>query len=168
MFFSLNNVISFHTLAIQVYVCFGSELTIVSGRPGFVAECCDNTDLFLRRLCYPTKKNNNLLPYKPCKQTTTPHTLTQQVDRKSLDPTFAYVQVTFVQPYFSEDERAHKVTYFEKQHNVRNFCYETPFTPAGKARGSIDQQWKRKTICTSQFCILCAKTFAKISERVRP
>lgn len=87
-----------------------------------------------------------------------------KVDRKSLDPTFAYVQVTFVQPYFSEDERAHKVTYFEKQHNVRNFCYETPFTPAGKARGSIDQQWKRKTICTTSYAFPYIKKRIEISS----
>lgn len=83
-----------------------------------------------------------------------------KVNRKTLDENMAYAQVTFVQPYFDDQEIQHKLTYFERQHNVRNFCFETPFTPSGKARGDIDQQWKRKTICTTSH------TFPYIKKRI--
>uniref|UniRef100_H2YGG2 DOCKER domain-containing protein n=1 Tax=Ciona savignyi TaxID=51511 RepID=H2YGG2_CIOSA len=72
-----------------------------------------------------------------------------KVNRKELDPKLAYIQVTYVQPYFDEQEREQRTTYFEQQHNVRNFVFETPFTPGGRARGDIEEQWKRKTILTT-------------------
>ncbi|XP_076805731.1 dedicator of cytokinesis protein 9-like isoform X3 [Clavelina lepadiformis] len=83
-----------------------------------------------------------------------------KVNRKELDPKFAYIQVTYVQPYFDEHEREQRRTYFEQQHNVRNFLFETPFTPRGRARGDIDEQWKRKTILTTSH------SFPYITKRI--
>lgn len=76
-----------------------------------------------------------------------------QVNRKDLDPKYAYIQVTYVQPYFDEQELEHRRTKFERSHNVRHFVFETPFTPGGKARGNIEDQWKRKTILSSKKLI---------------
>lgn len=72
------------------------------------------------------------------------------MNRKDLDPKIAYVQVTYVNPYFDEHEQEQRKTKFERSHNIRNFVFETPFTPGGKARGDIEEQWKRKTILTSK------------------
>jgi len=85
-----------------------------------------------------------------------------KVDRKKLDVDRAYIQVTFVYPYFDEMEQEHRVTGFERHHNIKHFCFETPFTPGGKARGEVDEQWKRKTICTSKsedHCDVTASRF---------
>lgn len=74
-----------------------------------------------------------------------------QVVVSELDPKLAYVQVTHVTPYFEEDELADRRTDFERNHNVSRFAYETPFTKAGKARGEVAEQWKRRTVLTSRW-----------------
>ena len=61
-----------------------------------------------------------------------------------------YVQVTFVEPYFDEDELKQRVTNFERENNIRRFVFETPFTLSGKAHGSLSEQHKRKSILTSK------------------
>lgn len=76
----------------------------------------------------------------------------QQVDPNELDPKLAYIQVTHVTPYFCKDELEARQTEFEQNHDIDSFMYETPFTKNGTARGSIDDQWKRRTILTSKCC----------------
>lgn len=66
-----------------------------------------------------------------------------------MDPKLAYIQVTHVIPYFCKDESETRQTEFEQNHDVDTFSYETPFTKNGTARGSIEDQWKRRTILTS-------------------
>lgn len=73
-----------------------------------------------------------------------------QVDANGLDPKLAYIQVTHVIPYFCKDEAETRQTEFEQNHDVDTFSYETPFTKNGTARGSIEDQWKRRTILTSK------------------
>lgn len=75
------------------------------------------------------------------------------VDISELDPKIAYIQVTHVIPYFEKHELEVRQTEFEQNHNVSCFMFETPFTKEGKARGSPEDQWKRRTILTST--ILC-------------
>ncbi|XP_055550317.1 dedicator of cytokinesis protein 9 isoform X3 [Wyeomyia smithii] len=72
------------------------------------------------------------------------------VDVTSLDPKLAYIQVTHVTPYFCKDELEIRQTEFEQNHDVDTFMYETPFTPNGGARGSVEDQWKRRNILTTQ------------------
>jgi len=85
-----------------------------------------------------------------------------------LDPSKAYLQITFVEPYFTEEELKTRTTMFERnsqigtQHlflssNARyltaavdTFFYETPYTKDGKAHGGVDVQWKRKTILKTE------------------
>ncbi len=73
-----------------------------------------------------------------------------QVNPKDLDPRFAYIQVTYVVPYFNEKEQQEKKTDFERHHNISRFVFETPFTLSGKKHGDVEEQCKRKTILTSK------------------
>lgn len=73
------------------------------------------------------------------------------IDVTELDPKIAYIQVTHVTPYFEKFELEIRQTEFEQNHNVSCFMFETPFTKEGKARGSPEEQWKRRTILTSML-----------------
>ncbi|XP_051923810.1 dedicator of cytokinesis protein 11 isoform X2 [Hippocampus zosterae] len=83
-----------------------------------------------------------------------------KVNPKELDPKFAYVQVTFVKPYFEEKEAPEKKTDFEKCHNINRFVFETPYTLSGKKHGGVEEQCKRKTVLTT------ANTFPYVKKRV--
>lgn len=74
-----------------------------------------------------------------------------QVNPGELDQKFAYIQVTHVTPYFEEKELQKRITEFERNNNIKRFMFETPFTKAGKARGEIHEQFKRRTILISEF-----------------
>lgn len=74
-----------------------------------------------------------------------------QVNPKDLDPKFAYVQVTFVKPYFEEKEVPDKKTDFEKCHNINRFVFETPYTLTGKKHGGVEEQCKRRSVLTSMW-----------------
>lgn len=80
-----------------------------------------------------------------------------QVNPKDLDPKFAYIQVTYVVPYFDEKEQQEKRTDFERHHNINRFVFETPFTLSGKKHGDVEEQCKRRTILTSRsfYCWFC-------------
>lgn len=73
-----------------------------------------------------------------------------QVDPNALDPKLAYIQVTHVIPFFSKEELDQRLNEFEQNHDVDTFMYETPFTKSGAARGSVEEQWKRKTVIKSK------------------
>lgn len=73
---------------------------------------------------------------------------------KDLDAKFAYIQVTFVKPYFDEKELAERTTDFEKCHNINRFVFETPYTLTGKKHGGVEEQCKRRTILTSKSILL--------------
>ncbi|XP_062142362.1 LOW QUALITY PROTEIN: dedicator of cytokinesis protein 9 [Drosophila sulfurigaster albostrigata] len=68
-----------------------------------------------------------------------------------LDTKLAYIQVTHVIPFFSKDELDQRLNEFEQNHDVDTFMYETPFTQSGAARGSVEEQWKRKTVIKTQY-----------------
>lgn len=74
-----------------------------------------------------------------------------QVNPKDLDSRFAYIQVTYVVPYFDEKEQQEKKTDFERNHNINRFVFETPFTLSGKKHGDVEEQCKRRTILTSEL-----------------
>ena len=73
-----------------------------------------------------------------------------QVNPAELDQKFAYIQVTHVTPYFEEKELQKRITEFERNNNIKRFMFETPFTKAGKARGEIHEQFKRRTVLISK------------------
>ncbi|XP_037912923.1 dedicator of cytokinesis protein 9 isoform X4 [Hermetia illucens] len=73
------------------------------------------------------------------------------VNVNDLDPKLAYIQVTHVIPYFTKDELSFRQNEFEQNHDIDTFVYQTPFTKNGAARGNVEDQWKRKTIITTQY-----------------
>ncbi|KAF0039043.1 hypothetical protein F2P81_009527 [Scophthalmus maximus] len=83
-----------------------------------------------------------------------------KVNPKDLDHKFAYVQVTFVKPYFEEKEVPEKKTDFEKCHNICRFVFETPYTLSGKKHGGVEEQCKRRTVLST------AHTFPYVKKRV--
>ncbi|XP_078067365.1 LOW QUALITY PROTEIN: dedicator of cytokinesis protein 11-like [Mustelus asterias] len=72
-----------------------------------------------------------------------------KVNAKNLDQKFAYIQVTFVNPYFDEKELSERKTHFERNHNITRFVFETPYTHSGKKQGGVEEQCKRRTILTT-------------------
>lgn len=88
--------------------------------------------------------------WMPWKQTMTLLFATvPQVNPKDLDPKYAYIQVTYVTPFFEEKEAEERRTDFEMHHNINRFVFETPFTLSGKKHGGVEEQCKRRTILTS-------------------
>ncbi|XP_064415941.1 dedicator of cytokinesis protein 7 isoform X9 [Latimeria chalumnae] len=80
------------------------------------------------------------------------------VDKCKLDPNKAYIQITYVEPYFDTYEMKDRITYFDKNYNLRRFMYCTPFTLDGRAHGDLHEQFKRKTILTSSHAFPYIKT----------
>ncbi|XP_058489486.1 dedicator of cytokinesis protein 10 isoform X4 [Solea solea] len=84
-----------------------------------------------------------------------------KVNPKDLDPKFAYIQVTYVVPYFDEKEQQEKRTDFERHHNINRFVFETPFTLSGKKHGDVEEQCKRRTILTT------SSSFPYLKKRIQ-
>ncbi|XP_068192082.1 dedicator of cytokinesis protein 7 isoform X1 [Antennarius striatus] len=80
------------------------------------------------------------------------------VDKNKLDPNKAYLQITYVEPFFDTYELKERVTYFDKNYNLRTFMYCTPFTLDGRAHGDLIEQYKRKTILTTSHAFPYIKT----------
>ncbi|XP_038049990.1 dedicator of cytokinesis protein 9-like isoform X18 [Patiria miniata] len=72
-----------------------------------------------------------------------------KVNPDDLDQKIAYIQLTFVKPYFDDHELQDRQTSYERNNNIRRFLYETPFTEGGKARGTVEEQCKLKTMLTT-------------------
>ncbi|XP_056378742.1 dedicator of cytokinesis protein 8 isoform X2 [Hyla sarda] len=87
------------------------------------------------------------------------------VDKSKLDPNKAYIQITFVEPYFEEYEMKYRMTYFEKNYNLRRFMYTTPFTRDGRPRGDLSEQYKRKTILTTLHAFPYIKTRINVIQK---
>ncbi|XP_058258113.1 dedicator of cytokinesis protein 9 isoform X2 [Hemibagrus wyckioides] len=75
-----------------------------------------------------------------------------KVNPKDLEAKFAYIQVTHVTPYLEDKELEERRTDFERNHNIRRFVFETPFTECGKRHGGVDEQCKRRTVLTTTQC----------------
>ncbi len=48
------------------------------------------------------------------------------VERDRLNPDKAYIQITYVEPYFDLYEMKNRITYFDKNYNISKFkitCY---------------------------------------------
>ncbi|XP_054628714.1 dedicator of cytokinesis protein 8 isoform X2 [Dunckerocampus dactyliophorus] len=87
------------------------------------------------------------------------------VDRKQLNPDKAYIQITYVEPYFDDYEMKDRLTNFEKNFNLRRFMYTTPFTKSGRPRGELHEQYKRKTILTTMHAFPYVKTRINIIQK---
>ncbi|XP_078541005.1 dedicator of cytokinesis protein 6 isoform X8 [Lissotriton helveticus] len=80
------------------------------------------------------------------------------VDKSKLNANKAYIQITYVEPYFDTYELKDRITYFDKNYNLRNFMFCTPFTLDGRAHGDLHEQYKRKTILTTSHAFPYIKT----------
>uniref|UniRef100_A0A3Q2PRN9 Dedicator of cytokinesis 8 n=1 Tax=Fundulus heteroclitus TaxID=8078 RepID=A0A3Q2PRN9_FUNHE len=87
------------------------------------------------------------------------------VDRKQLNPSKAYIQITYVEPYFDDYEMKDRLTNFEKNFNLRRFMYTTPFTKSGRPRGELNEQYKRKTILTTMHAFPYVKTRINVIQK---
>ncbi|XP_069784055.1 dedicator of cytokinesis protein 7-like isoform X2 [Narcine bancroftii] len=87
------------------------------------------------------------------------------VKMESLDPEKAYIQVTYVEPFFEEYELKNRVSNYEKNSNLRQFIYSTPYTLNGRAHGELSQQYKRKTILTTLHAFPYIKTRINVIEK---
>lgn len=106
------------------------------------------------------------------------------VDPALLDPEKAYIQITYVEPYFEQYELRYRQTHFDKNFNIselfqfaydsccilvilERFMYATPFTPAGRAHGELHEQYKRKTILTTAVHFPYVKTRIQVVHRAQ-
>lgn len=80
-------------------------------------------------------------------------------------PLQAYIQITFVEPYFDEYEMKDRVTYFEKNFNLRRFMYTTPFTLEGRPRGELHEQYRRNTVLTTTHAFPYIKTRISVIQK---
>jgi len=108
------------------------------------------------------------------------------VDVTKLNIERAYIQITYVEPYFDVSELRHRLTVFEKNFNIsirvillvhlfartlsfkiftERFMYATPFTPDGRAHGELHEQYKRKTVLTTANHFPYVKTRIQVVER---
>ncbi|CAH2273031.1 Hypothetical predicted protein [Pelobates cultripes] len=87
------------------------------------------------------------------------------VDKTKLDPNKAYIQITYVEPFFDTYELKDRVTYFDKNYNLRTFLFCTPFTLDGRAHGDLHEQYKRKTVLTTSNAFPYIKTRVNVLHR---
>ncbi|KAE8292050.1 Dedicator of cytokinesis protein 8 [Larimichthys crocea] len=87
------------------------------------------------------------------------------VNRKELNPNKAYIQITYVEPFFDDYEMKDRLTNFEKNFNLRRFMYTTPFTKSGRPRGELNEQYKRKTILTTMHAFPYVKTRINVIQK---
>jgi hypothetical protein len=87
------------------------------------------------------------------------------VERDRLNPDKAYIQITYVEPYFDLYELRDRVTFFDKNYGIKRFMYETPFTMDGRAHGELKEQYKRKTILTTSHAFPYIKTRLAVISR---
>ncbi|XP_054859895.1 dedicator of cytokinesis protein 6 [Eublepharis macularius] len=80
------------------------------------------------------------------------------VHKNKLDPNKAYIQLTYVEPFFDTYELKDRITYFDKNYNLRTFMFCTPFTLDGRAHGDLHEQFKRKTLLTTSHAFPYIKT----------
>ncbi|XP_068201997.1 dedicator of cytokinesis protein 7 isoform X2 [Palaemon carinicauda] len=88
------------------------------------------------------------------------------VDVTKLCSDKAYIQITYVEPHFDEYEYRDRVTSFEKNYNIKRFIFSTPFTPDGRAHGELNEQYKRKTILTTNHTFPYVKTRIQVVDRM--
>uniref|UniRef100_A0A3Q3E2Q1 Dedicator of cytokinesis 6 n=1 Tax=Hippocampus comes TaxID=109280 RepID=A0A3Q3E2Q1_HIPCM len=87
------------------------------------------------------------------------------VDKNKLDANKAYLQITYVEPFFDTYELKERITYFDKNYNLRTFMYCTPFTLDGRAHGDLHEQYKRKTILTASHAFPYIKTRVNVAHK---
>ncbi|MGH0129684.1 UNVERIFIED_CONTAM: hypothetical protein FKN15_050581 [Acipenser sinensis] len=73
--------------------------------------------------------------------------------------------ITYVEPYFDSYEMKDRITYYDKNYNLRRFMYCTPFTLDGRAHGDLHEQYKRKTFLTTSHAFPYIKTRINVMHK---
>ena len=72
-----------------------------------------------------------------------------------------YIQIIHVQAYFSKDDLRERVSFFERNNNLKKFFYETPYKMASDLNGGQHTELlkfcKRKIILESIIILLFLK-----------
>ncbi|WAR28617.1 DOCK9-like protein [Mya arenaria] len=87
------------------------------------------------------------------------------VSSADIDNRYAYIQVTHVTPFFKEKELQRRLTDFEKNNNINQFMFETPFTKSGKAHGDIQDQYKRRTVLHTSHSLPFVKKRIEVVDK---
>lgn len=58
-----------------------------------------------------------------------------------------------------------RLTYFEKNFNLRRFMYTTPFTLEGRPRGELHEQYRRNTVLTTMHAFPYIKTRISVIQK---
>lgn len=77
----------------------------------------------------------------------------------------AYLQITYVEAFFDTYELKERITFFDKNYNLRTFMYCTPFTLDGRAHGDLHEQYKRKTLLTTSHAFPYIKTRINVAHK---
>lgn len=85
---------------------------------------------------------------------------TSVVDVSKLDSNAIYVQIITVYPYFEDESDSSRKTEWDRNFNICDFIYETPFTAPGGNQNDISAQCKRKTIITTE------RSFPYVKKRI--
>jgi len=93
-----------------------------------------------------------LLPNKP-------------VERETLDKDKLYIQIVETAEYLDPDELQTRVTPFERVFNINRFYFETPFVMEGKKMGNMEDQYKRKTVLTTELPFPCLRKRVPIIDK---
>lgn len=89
----------------------------------------------------------------------------QRIDPNQLNPEIAHIQITFVEPHFDLWELRQRTTEFERNFNIKEFIFSTPFTVDGRTHGDLNEQHKRKTILTVSNTLPYVKTRVPVVSR---
>lgn len=87
------------------------------------------------------------------------------VDPKKLDQNKAYLQITYIEPYFDAWELRRRTSYFYLNYGLSRFVYATPFTKDGRAHGSLEHQYKKRTILSTKHSFPYLKTRIRVVDR---
>lgn len=91
------------------------------------------------------------------------HRSNERVDTEMLDPAKGFVQVTFLEPYFTSP--ASRATWIQRNTNLRVFRYSVPFTKPGQSFGDLRGQYKRNTLLYVRHTFPYTKTAQRVSKR---
>lgn len=87
-------------------------------------------------------------------------------DPQKLDQNKAYLQITYVDPYFDLWEKRKRTTHLDQNYGLNRFVYYTPFTKDGKKpHGILKDQFKRRTILSTKHCFPYLKTRLRVYSR---
>eukprot|EP01121_Diplochlamys_sp_Union-15-3_P012827 TRINITY_DN3897_c0_g1_i2.p1 TRINITY_DN3897_c0_g1~~TRINITY_DN3897_c0_g1_i2.p1 ORF type:complete len:224 (-),score=27.76 TRINITY_DN3897_c0_g1_i2:91-762(-) len=93
-------------------------------------------------------------------------THSNEVNPKDLNPGLCYLQITAVKPYFESWELKERVTYYDKNYNINQFIFETPYTKEGKSHAeSMSNQYKRKTILRTKTYFPYVKNRIEVTSK---